>query len=114
MLGAPASAEDVSISGDGCVLTNGGRCAASLGYPTENYGDDEQCQISHVPLVPLQVILFDVPEIWVHTYDDSFDCHHDRLSLSGLVFCGDRGPEGVVPTDGVISWLTNPHGITGR
>jgi hypothetical protein len=56
MLAVPACAQ-VTVTGE-CVLTNGGSCVASLGYPSTNYGNNETCLVENVPEVPLIINYF--------------------------------------------------------
>jgi hypothetical protein len=84
-----------------CLLTDGGTCATSPGYPTQNYKDREFCIISNVPAVPLQVVAFDV-EFGGST------CPLDALTVNQEHFCGSDGPSGEVPADGQIHWSTDP------
>jgi hypothetical protein len=108
LLAAPACAQTVSIEGD-CVLTNGGFCASSLGYPSVSYGNEESCEISNVPSRPLQVLHFDVQKGNDYTYSDDNNiwCEFDYMTVSATRYCGGRPPDGVVADGGIINWHTN-------
>ena len=79
-----------------CSITDGGSCATSPNYP-ESYGNSEECIITGVPAVGLEVLAFDV-----EGFSES-----DYLTVRGKRYCGSRGPEGVVVEDGVIEWVSD-------
>ncbi|EOD14409.1 hypothetical protein EMIHUDRAFT_451815 [Emiliania huxleyi CCMP1516] len=54
------------------------------------YGNNEMCTISGVPPVGLEVVAFD-----------------DYLTVNGMKYCSTSGPNGVVPEDGVIEWISD-------
>jgi hypothetical protein len=82
-----------------CVLSNGGLCVRSSGFPSANYGNLEECILTNVPPLPLRVLAFQV--------EDSIDCEYDAYIVNGQGCCGTDGPEGVVPQDGVIRWTSD-------
>ncbi|EOD26646.1 hypothetical protein EMIHUDRAFT_236694 [Emiliania huxleyi CCMP1516] len=94
--GTPA-APPVNVSSP-CSLTDGGWCAASPNYPN-SYGINEECTISGVPPVGLEVIGFDVE---AHS-----SCSWDYLTVNGITYCGTSGPSGAVAEDGVIEWRSD-------
>jgi hypothetical protein len=79
-------------------MTNGGNCATSPGYP-DFYGDNEQCTISNVPLVPLRVVSFDV--------ERGRSCGFDALILGSRKYCGGVGPDNEVAVGGTIVWVSD-------
>jgi hypothetical protein len=98
-LTSPASAQEVTVSGP-CRLNQGGNCAASSGYPTANYGDNENCVISNVPSVPLLVVAFDVEP-------GAVGCNDDAVIVNSVRFCSDEGPAGVLALGGTIRWSSD-------
>ena len=82
-----------------CSLTDDGSCATSPNYP-ESYGNSEECIITRVPLVELEVVAFDV--------EASGFCVYDYLTVNGKKYCGSSGPEGVVVVEnGIIEWVSD-------
>ena len=93
-----------------CQLTDGGACATSPDYPLD-YGISEQCTLSNVPMIPLEVIEFDVTYDRHHIYDldgeDGGTCDFDYFKIGGVQYCGTSGPAGAVAEDGIILWVSN-------
>ena len=88
-----------------CCITDGGLCATSPNYPG-SYSNNEDCIITGVPAVGLEVVAFDVEGF-------SF-CESDYLTVSGKKYCGSRGPEGVVVEDGIIEWVSDSGGYSAH
>jgi len=98
-----ASAQAVQVTGP-CSLTDGELCAASPNYPN-SYGINEECTISGVPPVGLEMAAFDVD--YEGNGDPTDECRYDYLTVNGKKYCGTSGPEGVVAEDGVIEWVSD-------
>jgi len=96
-LALAARAGAVDVTGP-CRLTPNGGCVVSPYWPSR-YGDSESCNITGVPLFQLEVRAFDV--------EPSRACGNDYVAVNSERFCGRDGPAGVVPSDGVIRWVSD-------
>eukprot|EP00966_Prymnesium_polylepis_P037692 875267-Prymnesium_polylepis.1 len=80
-----------------------GYCIRSSGFPND-YGDGEDCIATNVPAISAQVTTFDVmPQ------DDAGACS-DYMMLNGNQYCGQSGPDGVAPVDGLVIWHSDASG----
>lgn len=102
----------MKISSTGpCVVV--GDCVQSSGYPTSNYNNHEACTITNVPAVAAQVVAFDVEPGAAddNSYGTEPGTCWDFLTISGTNYCGTTGPDGVIVSDGVMTWSSD-HSIT--
>ena len=54
-------------------------------------------------MVGLEVVAFDV--------EPDALCDYDYLTVNGVKYCGTSGPQGVVPEDGVIEWISDDSDV---
>ena len=99
-----ATPGQLPVSRGPCVITSEG-CALSPGFPLAYpRGKSHRCTLSSIPATPLRLVIFDVEDP-PYTYDGPYACVYDHLTVNGQRYCGSSGPGGVVPADGVITWV---------
>ena len=77
----------------------------SPGWPS-GYSGGQQCTARGIPAVPLRVLAFSVEPSDVGESGAAI-CQWDYLTVGGKRFCGTSGPDGAVPSNGVIRWKSD-------
>ena len=101
-----ASGGTVSVIGS-CALTHGGNCVTSPNYP-QNYDPSDECTISGLPAVPLEVLFFETEgySSFSCTNSDYLQvCVGPRVQRGLLSSRGARGRYHTWQTPGAISYV---------
>ena len=89
---APSRVE-VTVEGQ-CSLSPDGTCVRSPNFRHE-YFNSQTCHVRGLPLVPLEVVFF------------STEAKFDYVTVNGIQYSGDEGPDGVIPMDGTLKWVSD-------